>query len=411
MGTRPSPLHCGGVKGVLPNAGARASSAAAIFERPLSLEFLHDHSAEFAPLPAVLHLGNTPSRCALPSQGLPPSLCTRAVAPVSLVFIRVYYRFNSSLATGAANGFLQRRNLHDMKPAHLILLLVMNFFWGASLSAYKVLEPSVSSGSIVTLRFGLAAISLLLAWPWLPGPAPRGRDLVRTCLMGLMLFVVGQRLQVYGNQLGTAGNSSVLMALEPLVTSVAAALFLGEHIGPRRWVGFGLGMIGVGLLNGVWRSDFQRTGLAASLIFVSSFVCEAAYSIMGKPLIIRISTMKMLAISLVVGTMANLVIDGSATLHAAERLSVLSWFMLAVLGVVCTAIGYTIWFVVIRDCPVNVAALTIFAQSVFGAAVAAVWIGEKLGWGHLLGSLTIAAGLVFGLSHQIHGKDAETSKP
>jgi len=311
------------------------------------------------------------------------------------------------LATLPANRVLHRFNPHQMKPAHLILLLVMNFFWGASLSAYKVLEPAVSSGGIVTLRFGLAAVSLLLAWPWLPGPAPRGRDLVRTCLMGLMLFVLGQRLQVYGNQLGTAGNSSVLMALEPLVTSLMAALFLGEHIGPRRLAGFALGMIGVGLLNGVWRADFQWTGLAASLIFVSSFVCEAAYSIMGKPLVMRVSAMKMLAISLAVGTAANLAIDGSATLQAARTLSPLSWLMLAALGVVCTAIGYTIWFVVIRDCPVNVAALTIFAQSVFGVAVAAIWLGEKLHWDQLLGSVTIAAGLAFGLSRQITQKASE----
>ena len=46
-----------------PNASA-AVSAAAIFERSLSLEFLRNHSAEFARLPAVLHLGNKPPRCA-----------------------------------------------------------------------------------------------------------------------------------------------------------------------------------------------------------------------------------------------------------------------------------------------------------------------------------------------------------
>jgi len=85
----------------------------------------------------------------------------------------------------------------------------------------------------------------------------------------------------------------------------------------------------------------------------------------------------------------------------------LSWLMLAALGVVCTAIGYTIWFVVIRDCPVNVAALTIFAQSVFGVAVAAIWLGEKLHWDQLLGSVTIAAGLASGLSRQITQKASE----
>jgi drug/metabolite transporter (DMT)-like permease len=288
-----------------------------------------------------------------------------------------------------------------MKPAYLIILLVMNFFWAGVYSAYKIIGDGVPAGSIVTLRFGLAGLSLLIAWPWLPGPAPRGRHLASTCLMGVMLVVLGQRLQVYGNQLGTAGNSSVLMAVEPLITSLAAALFLREHIGPRRLAGFALGMCGVALLNGVWRKDFQWTGLVPSLIFVSSFVCEAAGSVIGKPIVARASVMKMLAVALLVGTAVNLLIDGPATLSAAKTLRPLAWCLLLWLAIICTAIGYSVWFIVIRECPVNVAALTIFAQCVFGVAIAALWVGEKLHWGQLFGSVTIVAGLVLGLSRQV----------
>src|SRR5437867_4494589 len=155
-----------------------------------------------------------------------------------------------------------------MKPAHLALLLLMNLCWAAVYSAYKIVGQTLPVGGVVTLRFGLAGLFLLAAWPWFPGPAPKGWDLVKTCLMGLMLFVIGQRLQVYGNQVGTAGNSAVLIATEPLLVSVAAAIFLRETIGPRRLAGFALGMLGVALLNEVWRADFQWTGLKASTIFV-----------------------------------------------------------------------------------------------------------------------------------------------
>jgi len=291
----------------------------------------------------------------------------------------------------------------------------MNLSWAAVYSAYKVMGQDLSTGGIVTLRFGLAAICMLLAWPWYPGVAPRGRDLANTCLMGLLVFVLGQRLQVYGNQLGTAGNSAVLMGVEPLITSVAAALFLREHIGPRRLAGFALGMCGVVLLNGVWRKDFQWAGLAPSLIFISSFVSEAACSVMGKPIVVRASAMKMLAVSLLAGTAANLLIDGPATLTAAKTLPLQAWCLLLGLAVVCTAIGYSVWFLVIRECPVNVAALTIFAQSVFGVIIAALWLGEKVHWGQLLGSITIVTGLVLGLSRQIkrpaHGSDHQIQGP
>jgi len=277
----------------------------------------------------------------------------------------------------------------------------MNFFWAAVYSAYKVIGPALPTGGIVTLRFGLAALSLLVVWAWLPGKSPRGYDLLKTCVMGVVVYVLGQRLQVFGNQLGTAGNSSVLMAVEPLITSVAAALFLREHIGPRRLAGFALGLVGVALLNRVWTPAFEWTGLEASVLFICSFVCEASFSVVGKPIVERAGVMKMVAISLVVGTAINLLIDGADTFHAMVRLNATAWVLLLLMAIVCTAVGYSVWFMVIRECPVNVVALTLFSQAVFGVVIAALWVGEKLHTGQLIGSLVIVVGLVLGLSRQI----------
>jgi drug/metabolite transporter (DMT)-like permease len=288
-----------------------------------------------------------------------------------------------------------------MKLSYLIILIVMNFFWAASLSIYKALGDELAPGTIVTLRFGLAAIMLMVLWPWLPGKAPRGIDLLKTVVMGLIVFTLGHRVQVYGTKIGSAGNASVLMAVEPILTSVAAAIFLREHIGPRRWFGFALGMLGVALLNGFLRGDFQWTGLRASLIFVSSFLCEAVYSIMGKPLIERSGMIKILALALVFGTTANLLLDGPATLVAVRNMPLRSWWMILYLSTICTAVGYAIWFVVIKETDVNVVALTIFAQPVAGVLIAWLWLRESLHWGQLWGSLAIVAGLVIGLSRQV----------
>jgi drug/metabolite transporter (DMT)-like permease len=303
-----------------------------------------------------------------------------------------------------------------VKPTYLIILLVINFFWAAVYAAYKVIDQSLpesgSTGLIVTLRFGMAGVILLLAWPWLPGARPRGLDFIKTCLMGILVFVLGQRLQVYGNQVGSAGNSAVLMSVEPLITSVAAAIFLHESIGPRRIAGFALCMAGIALLNGIWRPGFQWTGIVPSLIFISSFVCESAYSVVGKPVIQRAGMMKVLTVALVSGLVVNLAIDGRATLATARQLSPMSWGLLLGLAVICTVIGYTIWFLVIRDCPVNLAALTVFTQPIYGVAFAAWWLGEKLHWGHLFGSLAILAGVVLGLSRQLRfGRRAAEGSP
>ena len=283
----------------------------------------------------------------------------------------------------------------------------MNFFWAAVYSAYKVIGTEIPSGNIVTFRFGLAALCFIVLWPWLPGKTPKGKDLWVTCFMGFMLFVVGQRLQVYANQIGTAGNSAVLMAFEPLLTSVLAAIFLREHIGPRRLAGFLMSILGIVLLNRVWSPDFRWSGLTASLIFISSFLCESSFSVMGKPVVQRAGAMRMMAISLFVALVINLIIDGQSTVTAIGKLSLTSWVLLFALAIITTVIAYSVWFVVIREAPLNVVALTVFAQSVFGVFIAALWVGEKIHWGHALGSLTIAIGLGIGLSRQIQPKEPQ----
>jgi len=289
-----------------------------------------------------------------------------------------------------------------MKARHLVFLVLMNCCWAGVYSAYKVIGQSLPGGSIITLRFALAAGCMLLIWPWLQGPAPRGRDLFYASLMGVLDFVIAQRLQIYANAIGSAGNSCVLMAVQPLFTSVAAALFLREHIGPRRLGGFGLSILGVIILNRVWRSDFQWAGLLPSLIFISTFFCETAYSILGKPIVTRASGAKTVAVSLLAATATNLLIDGPRTLSAAKSLPPHVWWLLLGLAIICTVVGYTLWLVVIRQCPVNVAVLTVFVQPICGVALAAWWLGEPAHWGHILGSLTILAGLILGLSRQIH---------
>jgi drug/metabolite transporter (DMT)-like permease len=284
-----------------------------------------------------------------------------------------------------------------VKPAHLILLLLFNVFWAVSLSAIQALKAHLDYGGIATLRFGGAAVSLMLVWPWLPGAGPRGRDLWKASLMGVIVFTLGHRLQVWGNLLGSAGNSSVLMAVEPLLTAVAAAVFLREHIAPQRWLGFSLGIVGVALLNRVWADDFKWAGLTASAVFIASFLSEAAYSIMGKPLLDRVGPMKILAVSLVAGTLANLAIDGPTTFKAAQLMPTSAWSWIAFLSLVCTSLGYGLWLVVIRETDVNLTAMTILMQPVAGVPVAVLWLGERLHAGHLWGSLAIVTGLVIGL--------------
>jgi drug/metabolite transporter (DMT)-like permease len=288
-----------------------------------------------------------------------------------------------------------------MKPVFVILLIGMNLLWAGSYPIYKVLSHYLSSGSIATLRFSWATLFLLMAWRWLPGKMPRGRDLVRVAIMGVLVFCVAPRLQIEGVRRGQAGDTSLLLALDPLICATAAAVFLGEHILLRRWAGFGLGMVGVLLLSRIWQPGTQpMLGLIANLIFISSFCAEAAYSVMGKPLLPRLPIFKMLLASLLAASAANLLLDwvtGAHTFQALQFLPLSAWLLLIYMALVCTIVGYSLWYLVIRETEVNITGLTVFVQPVAGLALSVLCLGESLHMGQLWGSLVIIAGLIVGL--------------
>ena len=273
----------------------------------------------------------------------------------------------------------------------------MNCLWAATLSAFKALSPWLDGGGIVMWRYGLATVACGLLWFWLPGATPRGWDLVRSVWIGVLVFCLGPRMQTAGVQMGQAGDAAVLMAFEPLLCAVAAALVLREHIAPRRWLGFACGMSGVMLISNAWTAHFSWHQLAANGLVLASLLAETAYSIIGKPVLERTGPFKVMAVALFAGTVLNLAWDGPRLASQAAAFTAQAWVLLLYLSLVCTVFGYGFWFVVIRETPVNIAVLTIFIQPVAGVIIAMIWLHEKPHWGQLWGITAIVAGLAVGL--------------
>jgi drug/metabolite transporter (DMT)-like permease len=110
---------------------------------------------------------------------------------------------------------------------------------------------------------------------------------------------------------------------------------------------------------------------------------------------------KVLAVAVASGAVVDWLLDGASTARALATLSPDNWLLIVYLGLVCAVGGYSLWFVVVKDSPVNTVALTLFLQPLAGTIIAVVWLGESVRWGQMLGFLVILAGLMIGFSRQI----------
>lgn len=117
-------------------------------------------------------------------------------------------------------------------------------FVGATLSA-----TVTSALTILTWRFVVSAVVLVIARGFRSGPRLGARAVAGQAVVGLL----GQGGYLAGNvgaiQLGVpAGTAALVAALQPLAAGVVAGRFLGERVSPRQWIGLGVGLVGVALV-------------------------------------------------------------------------------------------------------------------------------------------------------------------
>ena len=137
-------------------------------------------------------------------------------------------------------------------PAVIQTFLIPALFvwlWSTGFIGGKYGLPYAEPFTMLALRMLLTLVPLaLLAWltktRW---PGWRGAGhlavtglLVQGCYLGGVFYAIDQGM--------SAGVVSLIVGLQPLLTALAAVLFLGESVTGRQWLGLGLGLLGVALV-------------------------------------------------------------------------------------------------------------------------------------------------------------------
>lgn len=289
-----------------------------------------------------------------------------------------------------------------MRKLMLLGMLVgANLLWGSSWVIAKWTLADMTPIQVSAWRMILAGIPVL---PWLwwvlrrepvsPGLWPR------LLILGGVAFVLSKFLNLWGLNLTTATDASLLMAVEPLLTIALGALVLKEAFTKRRLSAFAVGAFGAYLLiAGGWGwPGLSSTHALGDIIFLIGLIGEAAYSVFGKSLLQRHSallvTLATIAASLVFW-LPLAAYDG--IIHGWPPINGTTVTAMAVLGLGCTVLAYWAWFHALEELEVGFAALTIFLQPVWGALLAGVFLGESMGLTTLIGGALVLLSMYLAL--------------
>jgi len=281
----------------------------------------------------------------------------------------------------------------------LIDLVLLGAIWGASFLFMRIAAPAFGAVALVEVRMLVGGLFLLPLLALRDGLGSLRVNARRIALIGVVNSAVPFVLVTYAMLTLTAGFTSVLNATVPMWTSLIAALFLHERVRASQWLGLAVGAAGIVVLVGdrigfdpsgaLWR-DTLAVGAALLGMLFYAISAHVARALLADVPPLATATGSQLTAALLLAPAAL------ATWPVAAP-SLPAWSAAVVLGVLCTATGYLLYFRLIRHVGAMRASNVTYLIPLFATAYGTAFLGEPLTPRLVAGGVIVLAGTALAL--------------
>jgi drug/metabolite transporter (DMT)-like permease len=266
--------------------------------------------------------------------------------------------------------------------------------WASTFSLFKVAWREIDPVAFTSLRFAsmvLLAVGILAATR--SRVRLRRKDLPALLASGLTGYFVYQMGFILGLDRTSAIATAVLIATSP-IWSILFAWTMGRERPSRiQLAGVVVGFAGVAVFLRAWEAfGSAKLGDLLSLMAAAAF---GAYSVINQPLVRRYSGVQSMAYGLLIGGLLIVLVGIPAMAHQDwGRVSATSWLILAYAIVGPVYLAYGLWNWAIKRRGIARTVVYGFATPVMAAALAVVWLHERLHPEQVAGAVLVLAGLV-----------------
>jgi drug/metabolite transporter (DMT)-like permease len=275
-----------------------------------------------------------------------------------------------------------------------LLLLVLGVLWGIPFALTKVSLTDIPPLSLVAARVSLAAVALWLIVRLRHGSTYGWRCLTPALLVqGLAACALPYALITIGQKSVPSGLAAILNSTTPLFVCLIGAVWFGHKtFSAARLFGLILGLGGVICTVGAdYLLGFGNSVLGQAAI-VAATVSSAISAIYGRRFAVLPSEVTAAG---ALGAAAAILIPLSFAFESPLRISpsLPSLLALATNGLAATALGFVIYFRLIRTLGSLGAASASYLKPSFGVLIGCTLMGEALTWPLVLGMAAILAGV------------------
>lgn len=257
--------------------------------------------------------------------------------------------------------------------------------WGGSFLFGKVALREMPASHVVLGRFLMASILLAPSLKRMRSTFQM-KDLPLFTLSGVLMVPTMMLLQFAGLALTSMTSAALIIGMIPVLMALAAVLFDGERPMWRGWLAVILSTLGAVFLVG--SPTPGRTMIGDLLVFASA-VASVVWVLTARRIVARHDSLASTALMIQLGTLTlmpiSFAMDGLPTFDYSAS----TWLAMAVLGIGCTAITYSLWNWGLKVISASQAGVFVNLEPLVGATLGIIVLHESLTSGLLLGGLLI----------------------
>ena len=276
-------------------------------------------------------------------------------------------------------------------PIVYLLVTLTAIFWGANFALAGPVLADLSPLWAAALRFVLGATLMLII------AGVRREDLfgllrrnaAAYLLLGLVGITLFNLLFFFGLQTTSANNGALIMAINPLLTTLLAALFLGERATVRHLVALPVALLGVAIVisQGSLQKLMNLHVAHGELLMMIASVSWAVYNVLVKRFMPKGSSIVNTAWTLTAGALLLTAIAVGSGTHLGA-LDMKASLAMAVIVIGGTVLAYLFWNIGITH--LGAARTAIFLNLVpVSAMLISMALGETPTAAQLLGGLLV----------------------
>lgn len=283
-----------------------------------------------------------------------------------------------------------------------IKLALVAMFWGGTFIAGRLLVHAVPPLMAATARFAVAVVLLVLVAWRIEGGLPRltKSQWLATAALGLSGIFLYNLCFFGALARMPAGRTALFVALNPIVTAIAAAALLGERLGKIKWTGAAIAFCGVAIV--ITRGDplgalhdIRQSIGTGELFMLGAISSWAAYTLIGRFALKGLSPIAATTYAAMWGLLF-LALSASGSIARVDwaGLDWHVWAAVAYLGVFGTVIGFVWYYEGVKTIGPSRTAVFNNLVPVCGTTLATVLLGEPVLPSMVVGGLLAIAGVM-----------------